>query len=73
MPQGGMFLWLTLPEHIDSEELIVRTMKRKVVFVPGRSFFTTKTGQRHVRMNFSNACEMEIEKGIKVISEEINR
>lgn len=73
MPQGGMFLWLTLPEHIDSEELIVRTMKRKVVFVPGRSFFTTQTGQRHVRMNFSNACEMEIEKGIKVISEEINR
>lgn len=73
LPQGGMFLWLTLPATIDSEELIVKTMKRGVAFVPGRSFFTSANGRQHIRMNFSNSCEGDIEKGIKIIAEEMKR
>lgn len=73
LPQGGMFLWLTLPATIDSEELIVKTMQRGVAFVPGRSFFTSANGRQHIRMNFSNSCEGDIEKGIKVIAVEMKK
>jgi 2-aminoadipate transaminase len=72
-PQGGMFLWLTLPPHIDSEELIVTCLKRGVAFVPGRSFFTNGEGNQNIRMNFSNSCPETIERGIKIMGEEINQ
>jgi 2-aminoadipate transaminase len=72
-PQGGMFIWLTLPAYFDSEELIVGCLKRGVAFVPGRSFFTTGEGNQNIRMNFSNSCQVEIEKGIKIMGDEMKK
>jgi 2-aminoadipate transaminase len=68
-PQGGMFLWLTLPMHLNSEELIGDCLKRGVAFVPGRSFFTNGEGERCIRMNFSNSDPDTIERGIKIMAE----
>lgn len=70
-PSGGMFIWLTLPESMRSDELVKRTLKRGVVFVPGKSFFTNGEGDQHIRLNFTNAGFAEIEKGIQIISEEM--
>lgn len=70
-PQGGMFLWLTLPEALDSEEMISSCLQRGMAFVPGRSFFTTSEGNQHIRMNFSNSNPDTIEKGMKILGEEM--
>ena len=71
-PQGGMFLWLTLPNMMSSEDLIGSCIEKGVAFVPGRSFFTSGGGEQHIRMNFSNSNPETIEKGIKIMGEEIS-
>ncbi|MBN2263108.1 MAG: PLP-dependent aminotransferase family protein [Prolixibacteraceae bacterium] len=73
LPQGGMFIWLQMPVNINTDKLVEQTMKSGVAFVPGKSFFTTNTGENFVRMNFSNACQSEIEKGIKIIADVLTR
>ncbi len=72
-PKGGMFIWLTLPEGLKADELIKRTMKRGVIFVPGNSFFTNGEGNQHIRMNFTNAEFPDIKKGVKIMAEEMIR
>lgn len=64
-PEGGMFIWATLPEPINTEELIKKAIHDKVVFVPGKSFFTVDEGHRNMRLNYSNSSEEMIEEGIK--------
>lgn len=66
-PEGGMFLWATLPDFLNADELVNEAIRQKVVFVPGRSFFTAEDGSRNMRLNFSNASEEMIEEGIKRI------
>jgi 2-aminoadipate transaminase len=71
-PKGGLFLWVTLPEGIDANELFQEALKRKVAFVPGDSFFAPdvqqEEGSRHLRMNFSYAQPEEIREGIRRLS-----
>jgi len=64
-PEGGMFIWATLPEHIDAEKLVQEAIQEKVVFVPGKSFFTNDGGAQNMRLNYSNSSEEMIEEGIK--------
>ena len=72
-PGGGMFIWLTLPAGLRSDELIHRTMARGVIFVPGNSFYTKGQGSQHIRLNFTNAEPAEIEKGVKIIADEMKK
>jgi 2-aminoadipate transaminase len=64
-PQGGLFLWATLPEGVDTEELLVEAVKEKVAFVPGTAFFANGDGHNTMRLNFSNARPEMIEEGIR--------
>jgi 2-aminoadipate transaminase len=63
-PKGGLFLWVTLPECLDSEQLFPDAVAEKVAFVPGSSFFAEGGGQNTMRLNFSNACPEKINEGI---------
>jgi 2-aminoadipate transaminase len=63
-PQGGLFLWATLPEHVNTTELLAEAVKEKVAFVPGESFFSNGGGQNTMRLNFSNATPEKINDGI---------
>ena len=63
-PDGGMFLWLTGPEHLDSLELLTRAVQHNVAFVPGRDFFPAHGGANFMRLNFSNATPERIREGI---------
>jgi len=72
-PTGGMFIWLTLPEGLRADELIHQTMARGVIFVPGNSFFTKGQGSRNIRLNFTNAEFGDIEKGVKILAEEMEK
>jgi 2-aminoadipate transaminase len=64
-PEGGMFLWVTCPEGVDTSELMREALVCKVLFVPGRDFFPDASGQRFMRLNFSNATPEKIREGIQ--------
>ncbi len=63
-PEGGMFIWATVPERLNVLELFKHATREKVVFVPGTSFFVDGGGTHNMRLNFSNADENRIEEGI---------
>jgi 2-aminoadipate transaminase len=64
-PQGGLFLWATAPEMIDTRELLKKAIEHKVAFVPGTYFFAHGGGLNTMRLNFSNAQPDMIKEGIK--------
>lgn len=63
-PEGGMFLWVSLPEPFRAMDLFDRAIERKVAFVPGKPFYVDGGGEGAMRLNFSNAEEDMIEEGI---------
>ena len=70
-PQGGLFLWVTLPEGLDMPAIFQSALEQNVAFVPGNSFYVTdgwekegREGSRHMRLNFSNASPEQIREGI---------
>ena len=68
-PQGGMFLWVTCPEGVNTNELMLEALKRKILFVPGQDFFPDASGQRYMRLNFSNTKPELIREGIQRLAE----
>jgi DNA-binding transcriptional MocR family regulator len=64
-PLGGMFVWATLPEPIDTEDLLRRALEADVAFVPGRSFHADDSGRNTLRLNFSLNDEATIAEGIR--------
>ena len=65
-PEGGMFVWVTLPAHLDGAELLARSIEtEKVAFVPGQAFFADRSGSNTLRLSFSCANEAMIEEGIQ--------
>lgn len=63
-PEGGLFLWLRLPEQMSSVELFKTAVERKVAFVPGTPFYPYGGGENTMRLNFSNATPEKINEGI---------
>ena len=65
-PEGGMFIWLTLPAHLDGARLLESALKtQKVAFVPGGAFFADGSGQNHLRLSFSCTAPPVIDQGIE--------
>lgn len=63
-PEGGLFLWVTLPEKINTTNMMPEAIKEKVAYVPGESFFPRGGGQNTMRLNFSYANDEKINEGI---------
>ncbi len=73
-PEGGMFIWLTLPEHIDSNVLLRESLETKgVLFVPGPSFFPDGSGAHHIRLNYTRSDEATIVTGIQRLGSVVGR
>ncbi|WP_338029066.1 PLP-dependent aminotransferase family protein [Acetivibrio clariflavus] len=72
-PEGGMFLWVTLPEGFSSLELFDIASKENVVFVPGDPFYVNEKGTNTMRLNYTNSTEEKIEEGIKRLSVAIKK
>ncbi len=64
-PEGGLFLWVTLPEGCDAQAILADAVEESVAFVPGRPFYAVEGGQNQFRMNFSNANEAQIQQGVE--------
>jgi 2-aminoadipate transaminase len=72
-PQGGLFLWVTLPETLDAAEVLRVALADHVAFVPGTGFFADGSGWNTLRLNFSNAEPRKIEEGIRRLGEVLSR
>ena len=70
-PEGGLFLWVTLPKHMDSEELFYEAIERNVAFVIGSAFHCNGRGQDTMRLNFSFPTKEDIVEGIKRLAKVI--
>jgi 2-aminoadipate transaminase len=74
-PQGGLFIWVTLPDYIDTSDLLARALAENVAFVPGEAAYDDGRGQSSMRLNFSNSPEDELREGVrriaKIIKEQI--
>ena len=65
-PEGGMFVWLTLPVGLDGADLLALSLKtQRVAFVPGAAFFADGSGRNTIRLSFSRTDEATITEGIK--------
>jgi 2-aminoadipate transaminase len=74
-PEGGLFIWATLPPYIDTGDLLAKALRADVAFVPGQAAYVDERGRHSMRLNFSGVDEEEIVEGIrrigKVISEQV--
>jgi 2-aminoadipate transaminase len=74
-PEGGLFLWATLPDYIDTTDLLAKALRENVAFVPGRAAYVDGRGASSMRLNFSGSGEAELREGIRrigsVISEQV--
>jgi len=64
-PEGGLFIWVTLPRHMDGAEILQRAIvEAEVAFVPGGAFFTDGSGKNTMRLSYSLPSEAQITQGI---------
>ncbi|MEA2403590.1 MAG: 2-aminoadipate transaminase [Thermoleophilaceae bacterium] len=74
-PQGGLFLWATLPDFIDTTDLLARALRDNVAFVPGAAAYLDGRGHNSMRLNFSAVHEDDIREGVrrigKVVKEQL--
>lgn len=64
-PEGGLFVWVTLPEGVDGADLLARAVaEERVAFVPGKAFFATEAQANTIRLNFSSPNEVQIAEGL---------
>jgi len=66
-PEGGLFVWATLPDYIDTTDLLARALRENVAFVPGRAAYLDGRGGSSMRLNFSGANEAAIREAIRRI------
>jgi 2-aminoadipate transaminase len=76
-PQGGLFLWVSLPVGMDAQRLFETAIKENVAFVPGDSFYApngnSEEARRHLRLNFSAAPPEQIREGIRRLGIAVRR
>ncbi len=72
-PQGGLFVWATLPRFLDTGKMLPLAISRKVAYVPGTAFFADGRGANYMRLNFSYSDEDQIAEGIKRLGKVIRR
>ncbi|KIC41703.1 GntR family transcriptional regulator [Ruegeria sp. ANG-S4] len=69
-PEGGMFVWVTLPKDVNGADLLQRSLEAvNLAFVPGQAFYPDDTGANTIRLSFSNSDEATIREGIRRLGE----
>ncbi|MBN1781561.1 PLP-dependent aminotransferase family protein [bacterium] len=71
-PEGGLFLWVTIPENIDVDRLFYQALEANVAYVSGTGFYTDGGGKHAMRLNFSYPSESQIVTGIQRLAEVIS-
>lgn len=69
VPEGGFFVWLTLPERLDAPRLLPRARERGIDYLPGTDCFFDGGGRQNIRLAFSYAAADDLVRGIRVLAE----
>ena len=72
VPNGGFYVWLTLPENMDSKSMLPRAVKELVAYTPGTAFYANGGGRSHMRLAFCYPTPDFIREGIRRLSTVIN-
>jgi DNA-binding transcriptional MocR family regulator len=67
-PTGGLFIWATLPEGLDSKAMMPRAIAARVAYVPGTGFYADGTGRSNMRLNFSVSAPERLREGVRRLS-----
>ncbi len=70
-PGGGLFIWATLPDYIDTDDLLARVLRDNVAFVPGSAAYLDGRGHSSLRLNYSGARADDLREGVRRIGEAI--
>ncbi len=66
-PEGGMFIWVTLPKHINAMQLLDQAIASKVAFVPGASFYANDPATNTLRLSFVTVSPARIQEGVAIL------
>ncbi|MFA7203516.1 MAG: PLP-dependent aminotransferase family protein, partial [Candidatus Caldatribacteriota bacterium] len=72
-PAGGFFVFVTLPENIDADEMLYEAIKEKVAYVSGSSFFANGKGKNTMRLSFCYPSIEDIKEGVKRLGKVIEK
>ncbi|MDQ3285713.1 MAG: PLP-dependent aminotransferase family protein, partial [Actinomycetota bacterium] len=67
-PEGGFFIWVTLPSYVDATDMLPQAIAHKVAYVPGEDFYVGEEGKNCMRLNFSFAEPEDIRRGIESLA-----
>lgn len=70
-PEGGFFLWVTLPEGYDSDAMLPAATDRGIIFLPSSWFYPDRSWRRSMRLNFSSQPEERIEEAMRILGETV--
>jgi len=70
-PEGGLFVWATLPSYIDATAMLPQAIAKNVAYVPGEGFYAGDEGKNCMRLNFSFVESDKIRRGIELLAEVI--
>lgn len=70
-PTGGFFVWVTLPQGVDSQKMLPRAVTARVAYVPGDAFFADGFGSRHMRLSYCFPTPERIIEGTRRLGEVI--
>jgi len=68
-PKGGLFLWVRMPEGVDTSEMLMEAVNSGVAYIPGSNFFADPSITNYIRLNYSFPSEDDIVEGIRVLGE----
>jgi len=72
-PLGGFFVWLTLPEGLDSQAMLPRAVTNRVAYTPGTAFYADGLGARNMRLSYCYPSPERIREGVRRLGEVLNR
>jgi len=64
-PEGGIFIWIDLPESLNAREILLEAVKEKVAFIPGGGFFPNSKKENTIRLSFATMPDEKIKEGVK--------
>ena len=69
VPDGGYYVWCTLPAGVFAQSLLKQTMSRGVTFMPGDVFDVDGRDESHIRLNFVRPDAWKIDEGVRILCE----
>ena len=71
-PEGGMFIWVVLPEHVDANAFLDTALEYGVAYIPGEFFYANEGPKNTMRMNFTTVSEEKIVEGIHLLGQALH-